>query len=367
MKKIVALIMVFFFLLIMPALAEEEMMNLKEGVYREGVDIQTGVYSITCDSTSNGFCVVATFSDEEKYNSFTAAQSITNGLENNSEYYVIVQKGEDCTIRIECGTVLMIQNGSFSVTAEHRLKENDADISVQSKSPYEVLCDTLSDPELTSGEKMMARIRYWADVQYEGDMDAAISLYQSTMIASGYSQDEARLLYLKAQAGEELHPFHKVEYDIYNCPAEENGLEDDTLLISGQIVKYINDGSKKNCEYGFVVEDSDGNQWLVYCAKKVEGYLYGLLWGSKPEYHVFADYEGKNVSVYGKYLGYSEKYSLPVLDILTFGGMLDIETNTLVSTLTANHNLKSYAGIEDFAFILGALQTIESTERYLGR
>lgn len=191
-----------------------------------------------------------------------------------------------------------------------------------------------------------------------------IELFLPSMIAKGYSSDEAEELIRRKNSGEALHPFHLVEYDSYNSPAEENGFEGDTILAYGRIRKYVKDGGKNSYVQGFTLEQNDGDKWLISFAFYENGVLVGHDYASGSEKKtVFDGYEGEDASIYGKYLGYSEKYQMPVIDISLYGGMLLHSTNTFIETMTAGHNMDN-DGLHDLGYLLGADRYIDSTERY---
>lgn len=364
MKKIIILVIGVLMLFSVSALGEDPI-KLVEGVYSEGQEIESGIYSFVCDSTDAPYCVVATFVDEEHYENFTNSKSVVDGLKDNTIYYWTLSKKESCDVKIEYDNLLLVLYGEGTLTLRQRLFDSKEDESDTSNTSYEALLSTLKSTQLTSGEKLMARINYWAEDR--GDMAAAINLYESSMTAMGYDIDQIAEILLRAQVGEELHPFHRVEYDTYNMPAKQNGLEDDTILVDGVIREYIADGGKKNCSYGMIVEQEDGDRWLIYCAEKIDGTLIGKWWGKEPEQHVFEGYDERNVMIYGKYLGFSDKYNLPVIDIVKYGGMVLTDENVLIMTMTSAQNMRSYGGVHDFEFLLGASSKIESTERYYGR
>ena len=331
------------------------------GVYAEGIHVQRGIYSFTCDTTTDGYCLVATFFDEEHYQRFTESVSIVEGLQENAEYYQIMDNGDACNIHVETNTILLIKYGEGMLSIlkiDDESSNSEAEITGMS---YEEFLELMRSQELTSGEKLMTRLRYWAESN--GDMDAAIAIYESSMIANGYTDDEAREILLQAQSGEEIHPFHFVDYDQYNSPAEENGLEGDTIRIRGVIEKYVKSGSKNDRIHGFVV-NADGDQWLILCAQEFNGTFYGKEWGSSPERHVFEGYEDCEVEIYGEYMGFSEKFKLPIIDILTYGGMMILDKNTFVMTDNAEHYMRSRGRIMDLPWLLGAEECIQSTDPY---
>lgn len=359
MKKFFSLALWLAFLFPIPALSEN-MTNLTSGIYKEGSDLEAGIYSFSCDSAVDVYCVVATFADEKHYNQFTESESIVDGLKSNSVYYRTLRKDESCDIRIDRGYLLMVEYGEGSLLLKQSAKTEQTHKEGASSKAYEELLSALRSTELTSGEKLMARIDYRAK---DVGMNAAIESVKASMLASGYTMSQTEEFLLKAQVGEELHPFHKADYDVYNMPAEDNGLENDTIFIDGVIQEYVAIGGKKDCVYGLIVEQKDGNRWLISCAEKIKGEFIGRRRGSDPEQHVFEGYDGRNVRIYGKYLGFSEKYKLPTINILMYGGMVLIDENVLIKTNTSNFYMDRDR-LPRFDYLIGAEKCIESQERY---
>lgn len=363
MKRFVALILAVF--LIVPiCFAEEDYIQISDGVYEEGVNIDAGLYTFSCESTDMEHCLVATFTDYDEYMAFEDSGNSLDGLKNHADTYAMIETGKSRDILISDGYLLLVKFGSGVLYFKEDIQIKEKQVS--SNDAYEEFLSILRSTEFTSGEKLMARIRYWTS--QNGSLNGAINTYKASMLSRGFSSSETDEILIKAQFGEEIHPFHKVEdYSVYNSPAEENGLGDDTIFIDGVIRKYVEDGNKKNRVYGMIVEQEDGSQWLVSCAQMLNGEFVGKLRGSDPEVHVFSGYNDKSVRIYGEYLGFSEMYKLPTINIVTYGGMVLTDENTLLMTMTAEHNLGSYARIGDFAFLVGAEKTVTSTEHYSGR
>jgi len=187
----------------------------------------------------------------------------------------------------------------------------------------------------------------------------SVSLSHGKLLAIGYTPEAARELEEKASRGENLTPFHTVDYSEYNCPADENGLLNDKILICGTVQEYFVTDNL----YGIRLTQDDGNGWIVLYALKVDGeFVGGKVDGSGKS--VFDDYDNAYVEFYGKYLGYSEKFKLPVMQVAGYGGMLVIDTNEFV--LTQNSSLEMQRdSIYDLGYLLGSKKSIESTERYV--
>lgn len=321
-----------------------------------GSDIELGDYSIVCNKTDVVLCTVAVFGSKKDYMQYSSP-SVTAGLKENADYYRYLKKGEECSVSIRQNQVLMIDGGKATITLEAAYTEPTTEEKKTEEVAAATLDAVLHDPYRSSGEKLMARLNYYIALGESTDQAADILKYD--MIGQGYSADAVTEMLAKAQAGEEIHDFARVNYDEYNMPAEENGFKWKTIMAEGTIKEYLADGNKKTCSYGIILEQADGNQWLIYCAEKANGKILGKLRNSDPAQHVFEGYENQEVAIYGQYLGFSEKYKLPVIDIFDYGGMFAMEENTWIQTSLAERNMSfsySYFGEE----ILGATDTITS-------
>lgn len=92
-----------------------------------------------------------------------------------------------------------------------------------------------------------------------------IQLSKAGLIACGYTSDRADKILDALEKGEPLTPFHEASYEDYNSPADENGLDGDTLLLSGSVIEYV----RTEDVIGFKLQQEDGNIWLVACAIKM--------------------------------------------------------------------------------------------------
>jgi len=322
-----------------------------------GSDIELGDYSIVCNKTDVVLCTVAVFGSKKDYMQYSSSPSVTAGLKENADYYCYLKKGEECSVSVRQNQVLMIDGGKATITLETAYTEPTTEEKKTKEAAKAALDAVLHDPYRSSGEKLMARLNYYIALGESADQAADILKYD--MIGQGYSAYDVTEMLAKAQAGEEIHDFARVNYDEYNMPAEENGFKWKTVMAEGTIKEYLTDGNKKTCSYGIILEQADGNQWLVYCAEKANGKILGKLRNSDPAQHVFEGYESQEVAIYGQYLGFSEKYKLPVIDIFNYGGMLVMDSNTWIQTSHAERNMSfsySYFGEE----ILGATVTITS-------
>jgi hypothetical protein len=98
MRKIVAILIGLVMLFSVPAFGEE--LDITSGVYMEGQDLEAGIYSFTCSSTNDGYCVVATFQSEEQYNLYTESKGTVMDLGEFPllcDYYIEKKK---CAIRL---------------------------------------------------------------------------------------------------------------------------------------------------------------------------------------------------------------------------------------------------------------------------
>ena len=114
-----------------------------------------------------------------------------------------------------------------------------------------------------------------------------------------------------AQHADEV--YLRPDYEVYNCPASENGRGGDLLHISGTITKYFNVGMP--C---FAVSQSDGKDWVVCYISDA-----------------FKNLEGQNVDVYAEYLGYSTVLGLPTVNLSSKGAMRLADGTVIQDTLAA--------------------------------
>lgn len=194
-----------------------------------------------------------------------------------------------------------------------------------------------------------------------------IHMFKGALLAKGYTPEQADEIMIKSQNGEDLTPFHTIEYDMYNSPAEENGLGHDLVRISGSISEYFQTDNL----FGIRLTQEDGNEWIVLYAIKVDGILVGTNPFGGKDATVFDGYDDRAVEIYGEYLGYSERFHLPVVQIAGYGGMLVLDDNILIITMNSrlemeSRNIDGFSyKLYDLGYLIGAKKTIESTEKYV--
>lgn len=296
---------------------------------------------------------------KKDYMQYSSSPSVTAGLKENADYYCYLKKREECSVSVRQNQVLMIDGGKATITLETAYTEPTTEEKKTEEAAAATLDAVLHDPRRSSGEKLMARLNYYTATGKS--TDEALDLLKGLMLAWGFSSSDITEMFARAQVGEEIHDFARVNYDEYNMPAEENGYKWKTIMAEGTIKEYLADGNKKTCSYGIILEQADGNQWLIYCAEKANGKILGKLRNSDPAQHVFEGYESQEVAIYGQYLGFSEKYKLPVIDIFDYGGMLVMDSNTWIQTSLAEISMSSKYGLSFGREILGATDTVTSS------
>lgn len=183
-----------------------------------------------------------------------------------------------------------------------------------------------------------------------------IRLSKAGLIACGYTSDRADKILDALEKGEPLTPFHEASYEDYNSPADENGLDGDTLLLSGSVIEYV----RTEDVIGFKLQQEDGNIWLVACAIK-----NGIGRDRTGKGTVFDNLEGEEIELYCKYIGFSEKFKLPTVDITEYGGVLRLDNLRLIQTMTAYHNMGfGHPDIPNLGVLIGAKTSQTSFERY---
>lgn len=189
----------------------------------------------------------------------------------------------------------------------------------------------------------------------------SVSISYVGLLSRGYSSSAAQDLIDKWERGEPLTPFQEVEYDEYNSPAEENGHGGDLLLLKGTVKEYVKTGDSSQYLVGIRLQQEDGKEWMVSCAQYYNKTLIGTIYDGKNENTVFDGLEETKVEIYGKYLGFSEMFKLPVVDIIDYGGLLIPEESHFISTLTASIKMER-DDIWDLGYLLGAKRYSKSYE-----
>lgn len=183
------------------------------------------------------------------------------------------------------------------------------------------------------------------------------------LISSGYSMSDAEDLVAKWKRGEPLTPFQTPEYETYNSPAEDNGHGGDLLLLTGTITEYVKTGNSTDYVIGVRLEQEDGDEWMISCAQCVSKNLIGAVPDNSGA-TVFDDLEGTAVEIYGKYSGFSEKFKIPVVDIVAYGGLFVPEDELFIYTMTAELQMQKDC-IYDLGYLIGAKRFRGSTEKYI--
>lgn len=158
-------------------------------------------------------------------------------------------------------------------------------------------------------------------------------MFYGKLLANGVSIEQAHNAIDRINSGESITNFHIAEYDLYNLPASENGLEGDLVRVLGTITEYVKDGSNASSVLGFKIRQEDGQEWMVSSGLMQNGKVtVGGIYGGDPKSSIFDGYEQKSVEVYGKYIGFSDVYNLPAIDITAYGGLYAEEDNIFICT-----------------------------------
>ena len=213
--------------------------------------------------------------------------------------------------------------------------------------------DTVITPEVTE-------IARWGKVVTETSGTTVIIgniFTYDTLLCHGFMPSKAEELVRRQENGEPLTDFHAAEYNKYNSPAEENGLKGDTLVLAGKITKYVHDGTKKRYSIGFQLMQSDGMEWMVLCGYNDHGDTLGISTEAsmqgKTGVTVFDNLEEREVLVYCKYMGFSEKYHLPAVNIATYGGLVLMEEEPIMMMTSVAAKQMDFDGIADLPYVLG--------------
>lgn len=91
--------------------------------------------------------------------------------------------------------------------------------------------------------------------------------------------------------------FEKAKYDKFNSYASENGLGDTLIYIEGKVLNQtkFDDSDSEIPVLALVVEQEDGNRWCV----------------SVTSHSKIEEIDGKNVRIFGTYMGFSDVMNLP--------------------------------------------------------
>lgn len=167
----------------------EEAPTLSEDVRVVGVDIEAGYYTFTCETTYDGYCVVAVFEDSSAYDSFSAEYSFSSGLEAHSKFYKILHPNETYQFQVEDGSYLLIRYGDGT------LKESDIGVRA---SEYTPLQKGDSGEPVRKLQQRLIDLLYLTDGKTDGDFGnktkTAVEKFQSavdlpiTGIADGITQ-----------------------------------------------------------------------------------------------------------------------------------------------------------------------------------
>ncbi len=101
---------------------------------------------------------------------------------------------------------------------------------------------------------------------------------------------------------EYIEGFEKAEYDRYNSYASENGLKGTKIYISARVKKIFT----QDDTVGIIVEQEQGKQWVINVGTKP-------VWGEEKLHEIF----GKEIEIFGEYMGYSENYKMPEVHIVS--------------------------------------------------
>ncbi|MBQ7794677.1 MAG: hypothetical protein IJ366_09215 [Clostridia bacterium] len=101
----------------------------------------------------------------------------------------------------------------------------------------------------------------------------------------------------------DIGTFEYADYDTYNLPAEENGLGGAKIYIDGYVDKMIVDDDS-----AVATLISDDKEWLL-CWTEID-YFMSLKEDS------LKGLKGGNYRVFGYYMGYSEAYNAPTINVI---------------------------------------------------
>ncbi len=191
------------------------------------------------------------------------------------------------------------------------------------------------------------------------DSESTVTLNYGKMLALGYNPSEAQAIIDKAQRGESIIPFMHVDYETYFDNWNDR-FEERLIAIYGSITQYF----RIDDLFAFRITDENNNEWIVIYALKQNGIFVGSNPGYEKNQTVFDGFENIPVEVYGEYIGYSDKYHLPILQIATYGGLYIPDETMFVHTMTAQTEMQRKR-LHDLGYLIGAKRYLESTEKYM--
>lgn len=101
---------------------------------------------------------------------------------------------------------------------------------------------------------------------------------------------------------QKIDGFEKAEYEKFNSYASENGLDGTPIYITGKI---INKAAQDDELLSFIVEQEDRNKWVVGIPV------------SDNENEIIDGLINKNVRAFGTYTGFSDKFNVPCIVLVT--------------------------------------------------
>lgn len=104
----------------------------------------------------------------------------------------------------------------------------------------------------------------------------------------------------------------RADYDKYNSPASENGLDGTKIFLDG---------------IAYECEESDGVLWLIIQQSDEKKWLVGFSDEPEKDKDMMDDIVGKSVRVFGKYLGYSDAYEMPAFSVQDEKGCIQEDQN----------------------------------------
>lgn len=132
----------------------------------------------------------------------------------------------------------------------------------------------------------------------------SIFVYKESNI--DYEKDYEKLLEsidIPEQKSESIEGFENasLNYEKFNSPASENGLDGTLVYIDGKVLNQTNLTDSEDPILSIVIEQEDGNRWSVSIASDSE----------------IEEIQGKNVRAFGMYMGFSNVVNLPAIYVGT--------------------------------------------------
>lgn len=148
---------------------------------------------------------------------------------------------------------------------------------------------------------IMIIVVIYNDKKNQQEADRIIGNTIRDVLLQDYEEDKSTVESNGEVVPEFIGAFEKAEYNKYNSYASENGLGDTLIYIEGKVLNQtVFDNSDSGIlTLALVIEQEDGNRWCACVTSDSK----------------IKDIEGKNVQIFGTYMGFSDVINLPAMAV----------------------------------------------------